>query len=269
MILVRRRWVVYVVVLAAVLIALVGSFLVTPLYRATVTLQLDRQSPDILTFRDLARVDHSWSAYDDFYETQYKIISSNAVARRAVERLGLVSHPSFSVREVTPSLMTRIRSYLPRKGVPVEIDPIDRAAAILRSRLEVSAVRNSQLVRISWVSPQPALAVDVTNGVADAYVQLDMALKYSTTDHATDFLVNQIQSLTLEIAAIEERLQSYGESKGIVSIDQSSNVTIQALKDIAAEWTDAQTKFARARSFRPSADSISNSRSKITCVSSR
>jgi succinoglycan biosynthesis transport protein ExoP len=246
-ILVRRRWVVYVVLLASVIVALLGTFLATPLYRGTVTLQLNRQSPDILTFRDLATVDYSYAAYDDFYETQYKIMASEAVARRAVERMGLVSHPSFSVGDAEPGLVARLKSYLPKKGVLVEVDPVDGAATILRDRLEVSPVRNSQLVRISWISPEPELAANVTNAVADAYVQLNMALEYSTTGHATEFLVNQIQSLKREIAAIEERLQTYGESKGIVSMDQSSNVTMQALKDIATEWTAAQTRFASAK----------------------
>ena len=39
-ILVRRRWVIYLAVAAVFLIALVGSFLSTPLYRATATLQI-------------------------------------------------------------------------------------------------------------------------------------------------------------------------------------------------------------------------------------
>ena len=98
----RRRYVVYLATGAAVLVALVASFLATPLYRATATLQIDRQNPDILTFKDVSAVDYAWSAYTDFYQTQYKILGSDAVARRAVDRLGLVHHKDFSRRRAPP-----------------------------------------------------------------------------------------------------------------------------------------------------------------------
>ena len=61
-VLLRRRWVVYLAVSTLTLVALIGSFLVTPLYRATVTLQIERQNPDVLNIRDLAQVDHSWAS---------------------------------------------------------------------------------------------------------------------------------------------------------------------------------------------------------------
>ena len=65
----RRRWIVYLGVITVGLVALLGSFLTTPQYRATVTLQIERQNPDVLNFRDLGRMDYAWAAYSDFYQT--------------------------------------------------------------------------------------------------------------------------------------------------------------------------------------------------------
>ena len=93
----RRRFVVYLSIGAVALVALLGSLLAVPEYRATTTLQIERQSPDVLSFKDLARTDYSWAAYTDFYQTQYKILSSEAIARKTVERLGLTAHPAFAV----------------------------------------------------------------------------------------------------------------------------------------------------------------------------
>jgi uncharacterized protein involved in exopolysaccharide biosynthesis len=109
----RRRFVVYLAVGAVTAVALVGSFLVTPLYRATTTLQIERQNPEIFTFRDVASVDSSWSAYSDFYQTQYRILSSEAVARKAVTRLGLTSHPDFQGNG--PPLYARVRGLFPAR----------------------------------------------------------------------------------------------------------------------------------------------------------
>lgn len=243
----RRRWVIVLSLTSALLMALVGSFLVTPLYRATVTLQIERQNPDILNIRDLAKLDHSWAAYSDFYQTQYKVIGSMDVARLAVERAGLLSHPAFETEPSEPGLLARLRSLLPQKTVPAEWDPVDVAAAGLLARLEVSPVRNSQLTRVSWTSDDPELAAHVASSIADAYIQFTLESQFNTTDQARDFLIDQIGTLKREIVAIEERLQEYGESKGIVSIDEANNITLQALEDIGDERTAAQTKLARAQ----------------------
>jgi capsular exopolysaccharide synthesis family protein len=245
-ILARRRWVVYPCVVAVTLIALVGSFLVTPLYRSTATLHIERMNPAILDFQDASRTDFAWAAYADFYQTQYRILVSEAVARRAAERLGLTSHPLFDAEERQPGLLARIKSWIPRKRSPVEVQPIDAAAAVVRGSLDVTPVRNSQLVRVTWTSTDPILAADVANAVSDAYMQFNMESRFTTSDQATEFLVDQIGKLKSEIAAIEERLQAYGEQKRIISIDDTSNITLKALSDVAERRTEAQTRLAQA-----------------------
>ncbi len=242
----RRRWVVYLAVATVGTSALVGSFLVTPLYRATVTLQVERQTPEILTFRDLGTVDYSWAAYQDFYQTQYKILASDAVARRAVRRLGLTSHPLFDPTSSRPSLRARLRAMLPSpRSRAAELSPEDVAVARLQTSLEVSPVRNSHLILVSWVSPDPKLAATVANAVGEAYVQFNLQAHTTISDQASEFLVGQIDTLKREIADLEGRLQGYGEAKGIVTIDDSSNITLRALSDVSQRRTEARSVLAQ------------------------
>ncbi|MCP3979795.1 MAG: polysaccharide biosynthesis tyrosine autokinase [bacterium] len=245
-VLVRRRWAVYLTVALFGLVALVGSFLSTPQYRSSTTLQIERHNPEILTFRDLGMTDSNWAAYSDFYQTQYKIISSRSVARRAVEHLQLASHPDLAPGSSKPGLLQRIRSLIPSRTAPVEQDPEDVLAGWLLGKLEVEPVRNSHLVRISWTSTDPELAARVANGIAGAYVAHSMDSLYVTTDHAEEFLLDQIGELKREIARHEERLQDYGESRRIISIDDTNNLTLQALQDFASRRTAAQATLARA-----------------------
>jgi capsular exopolysaccharide synthesis family protein len=240
----RRRWVVYLAVATVTLVALVGSFLSTPLYRATTTLQIERHNPDILTFRDLSQVDYSWVAYSDFFQTQFKILGSEAIARKAAESLDLLSHPDFEPSDEAPGLRARVLSLIPRPGETQPLDPLDAAALRVLAGLEIAPVRNSHLVNVSWVSPEPELAPRVANAVVDAYIQYTLESKFSTSDQAAEFLVDQIGTLRQEITAIEERLQTYGEAKNIVSIDDNSNITLRALSDIAQRRTAAQAVLA-------------------------
>jgi succinoglycan biosynthesis transport protein ExoP len=240
----RRRGVIYVCVASVVLATLIGSFLVTPLYRSTVTAQIERQNPDILNVRELASVDYSWAAYADFYQTQYKILSSDAVARKTVERLGLTSHPRFAAGDAAPSLYGRVRALFPGTIAKLPVDPVEIAAARLRAGLEIAPVRNSHLVLVSWVSPDPTLAADIANSVLDSYIGFSLEAGYKTSDQASEFLVDQVESLKREIASLEGKLQGYGESKRIVSADDEGNITMKALSDISAKRTQARTVLA-------------------------
>ncbi len=250
-ILVRRRWVVYLAVIGLGLLALVLSFLTTPQYRSTTTLQIARRSPEIFNFKDVTTTDYGWAAYSDFFQTQYEIIASGPVARIAAERLELPSHPDFLVTEEQPGWLARVKAMIPRKrGVRVEQDPLDRAASRVRAALEVLPVRNSQLVRISCTDADPNFAATLANAVADAYIHFSIESLYSTTDQAREFLIDQSGKLKREIGAIENRLQEYGESRRIISVSDSTNLTLQALQEISAQRTAAQTAVARAEAAR-------------------
>lgn len=240
----RRRGVIYLCVASVVLATLIGSFLVTPLYRSTVTAQIERQNPDILSVRDVGAVDYSFAAYGDFFQTQYKILASDAVARKTVERLGLVSHPLFAIGDSAPSLYGRLRALLPGTIAKVPTDPVDLAATLVLAGLEISPVRNSHLVQVSWVSPDPMLSAQIANAVVDAYIAFSLEAGYTTSDQASEFLVDQVAGLKREIAELETKLQGYGESKRIVSADDEGNITMKALSDIAAKRTQARTVLA-------------------------
>ena len=246
-ILVRRRWVVYLAVFGVTLIALIGSLLATPEYRATATLKIDRQDPNILNMRDLSRLDYSWNAYSDFYQTEYRVMSSAPVARLAAERLGLNSHRLFDKTDDKPGFIARLNSLIPRRGVKhdIELSPLDVAAARVMRNLQVSPVRRSHLVHVSWIGEDPEIAAELANAVVDAYIRFTIESKYSTTDQAREFLVEQVGTLKTEIQAIENRLQEYGEVKRIISIDGSNNITLRALQDVAVRRTEAQARLAQ------------------------
>ena len=244
-VLVSRRWVLFLIVATHMIVALIGTFVAVPQYRATTTLHIERHSPDIFTFQDLGQSEMSWTSYADFYQTQYKILSSPAVARRAAERLEWTSRPTFHETS-KPGILAQLKGLIPRSTSEVEVDPLDVATAQVLDGLEVVPERNSQLVQVSWVSDDPEWARDVANAVAAAYIEYNIESQFSTTDQAQEFLVDQISKLKREIATIDADLQEYGEQNRILSLDDSNNITLTAVKDTARRRTAAQTRLAEA-----------------------
>jgi len=85
-IMVARRWTILAVLFTVVAATVVWSFSVTPIYEAEVTIQIDRENQNILSFKDVYEVDGS---ADDTLRTQFEVLRSRTLARRVIENLHL------------------------------------------------------------------------------------------------------------------------------------------------------------------------------------
>lgn len=244
----RRRWVVLSctsIVLAAGMITMAFT---TPIYRATATLQIERQGPDILTFKDVVGVDPSYASYQDFYQTQYKILHSRAVIQRAIERLDLLNRPEFLSRRQPPLRRALAAARRVVSGAPLEGDPADRAMSFVEQNLLIEPVRNSQLVRISFDDQDPAFARDLANGIADAYVHFNYELRHGTTRVAKEFLTKEVARVQAEIDTLERKLQEDSQQREILTLDDDAgDISQQALAALNARSIDARGRLAQAQ----------------------
>ena len=106
--------------------------------------------------------------------------------------------------------------------------------------LEINPVRNTSLVEISYVSNTPQLARKVAEAVGATYMRMNTEQKFESVQQASEFLINQITALRGDIEKIRKALQTYGESKGIISTDDASNLTVQKLLRLNTDYTSAQ-----------------------------
>src|SRR5215475_3007857 len=106
-VLLARRWTIFAVFATAVVFTLIFTFKQTPIYQASTTMQIDRENPNILSFKDIYEVDNT---YDDTLQTQYKILESRSLARKVIEELRLDRVEEFAPKPKKDGL---ISSYLP------------------------------------------------------------------------------------------------------------------------------------------------------------
>src|SRR4029453_5622579 len=92
-VLVKRRFIIYSAVILVTGLVTLGSFLSRPMYTATVQLQIENQTPNVLPFEEIMSTYSDFR--DDFYETQSLLIQSRSVARAVVRKLDLTNHELF------------------------------------------------------------------------------------------------------------------------------------------------------------------------------
>src|ERR1051325_5635673 len=65
-VIVVRRWTIFAIVATSVVVTLIYSFKKMPVYQATASIQIDRENPNILSFKDVYQIE---AATDDTLRT--------------------------------------------------------------------------------------------------------------------------------------------------------------------------------------------------------
>ena len=78
-IIVKRRWTVLATLGIVLVTALVGTLLMTPIYRATTTVQIERDTIKVVEVEGLTPTESP--ADRDFYQTQYELLQRRSLAQ--------------------------------------------------------------------------------------------------------------------------------------------------------------------------------------------
>src|SRR2546425_2935295 len=89
----KRRWTAVTAFLIVVMSVLVYTFTATPIYEAHVQILIEKEATNVVSFKEAFEQNQTT---DDYYQTQYKILQSRAVARRTLDALKLWNDPQFN-----------------------------------------------------------------------------------------------------------------------------------------------------------------------------
>ncbi|HEX4823513.1 MAG TPA: polysaccharide biosynthesis tyrosine autokinase [Candidatus Polarisedimenticolaceae bacterium] len=247
----ERRNVVIACLVLVVSFTALFTFLAHPVYRATTTIQIERKTPDSLNFGDTTSSD--FYDYNDFYQTQYKVLQSKTVLKLAAERLDLPNRPEYASRKGSPlgrlvAWGMDLVSGTSAEDRAAASDPWRRAVSFMETRLTVEPVRNSKLVKLTFQDIDKNLCADAANAVADAYEQFNTDTRFTSSSQAREFLTKQVARLQSEIAAEERQLQDYSTKKEILALsDGTQDISQKALGDMNGKLVEAKGRLALAQ----------------------
>lgn len=145
-----RRWTILAVFLTIVTVTFVYTFKQTPIYEAQVSIQIDRENSNVLTFQDIYEVE---TTTDDTLRTQFEVLKSRSLARRVIETLHLDQNEEFQQQK--PSIVQTYVADVRRLFLPVApskdtSDPLQPIIDEYLRRLHVSPVPRARLATDSF-----------------------------------------------------------------------------------------------------------------------
>lgn len=231
-----HRWVVVGVLFAVLATSLILTLLSTPIYRALATIQI---KPDTIKVVKSEGVTSADAPYDrDFYQTQYELLRSRTLALRVIQDAQLVQQPGFGGKAASQASKPSPSETLARQHAAV--------GAVLGA-LSIEPVRNSQLVRINFDSPDPQLAARVANAYADAFITSNIEGRFDATAYAKKYLEQRLAELQGKLEDSEKELVTFAEAQQIVSVGQDTpSLSAQNLSELNGMLAKAQADRIRA-----------------------
>ncbi len=243
-VLVRRRWTVIYFFLFVVAAAVVATFLMTPVYRSTLVMQIEREAAKVVEFQDVTP-DESGSDARDFYQTQYQLLQSRALANRVIGELDLAANPAFMEadgRSIIGALVNGIAGGSSDDGGG---DGRGRAPDLEQrflANLTVEPVRNSRLVRLHFDSTDPALAAKVVNSLAKNFINTTLERRFDASSYAKNFLAERIKQVRANLEDSEQALAVYAQEREIIDLDEKQGFLLQKIKDLNLKLVDAEAE---------------------------
>jgi capsular exopolysaccharide synthesis family protein len=229
----RRRGLAFLIFLLILAAGTARVVLQRPVYQATAQILIERQIPSVLEFEQHPRTSQAW---DDFYQTQYRLLQSRLLARQVVERIGLLHDPEFG----GPRSTTEVSAA--RQATPGASPVMEQAIDAFLAALGIEPIRDSQMVAVSFLAGRPELAAQAVNTLAEAYIQQTLEFRYRVSAEAGSWLTDEANEQARKVQAAEAALQEFKEKEGLVSIDERRTLVEQRLKDLGSALTAAKTR---------------------------
>ncbi len=236
----RRRYTAVSAFVLVVTAVVVYTFTQTPIFQARTQLLIEPDNPNVVSFKEVVENDKSNT---DYYQTQYKMLQSRALARRTLDAAALWNHPLFAGTGAAAKGVAQSSPAPATAGQPApETAAQSRAIDAFLSRLTVSPIRNSRLVDVKFDSPDAELSARVANTLARAYIDQNMEFRFLSSKEASDWLGQRLSEQRQQVEASEQALQKYREQTDSVSLEDKQNIVVQRLADLNAAVTKAKTE---------------------------
>jgi uncharacterized protein involved in exopolysaccharide biosynthesis len=212
----KHRWLMTGIFLLTVLTAAIWTFVQVPIYEAVATILIEPEPPKVLNIQDV--VPMGGASDRNFYPTQYEIMKSRPVLERAAAALSA------------------------KKRAGSAGGSSDDATARLSGAVVIEPRRNTRLVLIKVEGPDPALAAEQANAVANAYAKYNVELKLKGARDAISWLTEEAGRLRAKTEESSQALQNYRVKTGILGMQEQRQITAAKIMDFNKAFLEAQAQ---------------------------
>jgi polysaccharide biosynthesis transport protein len=257
----KRKWLVVVIAAIATTLVMVEVFRTPSVYRASNRIEVAKDTPVIVTAKDqVIQFEDS-----DNLNTKKVIFKSRPLLEDVVVLLKLDQNPKFvesmrkksvtdAIREIGGRVSGKVlgdetkqadsmiasQTVIMQERTPDESQRLGPYVNILRSKLNVETMPETNILEISFEHTDPALTADIVNTAAKNFVDRTFERRTSNFSSTSNWLDRSTRELRAKVQQAEQALADYTKRNGIFSTDGKGGLTTDKLTGLHSEALKAE-----------------------------
>ncbi len=182
-------------------------------------------------------------------QSELAVMQSNDLAARVIEQLRLTENPIFIAKS---SQNSGWRSKLISWGL-LDSDPSQTPEQValdeFTDSISVYPLPLSNVIGIKYNAPEPKVAAEIANAVAETYVRSTQELQADSTVATREWLAAQIEDLRRKVSTADAEVERYRSEQGLLQ-GENSRLGAQEISELNSQITlaEAAKSEAEARS---------------------
>ncbi len=240
-IILKHKLVIGACVAIALAVGVAATLLMTPIYTAGATLQIDRETARVVAGQDV-QPEEQMAAGEEFFQTQYGLLRSRSLALRVMQSLGLDRSDAFlKVMGVKPGGTSRDAR-------------INKVVTVLQKYENVVPTRGSRLVSVSFDSPNPDLSAQIANSFAENFIAANLDRRFESSSYARDFLQSRLAEVKGKLEQSERELTAYASAQQIINVSDQDKDPSGTRSLAVSDLTALDAALSNAKAARISAE---------------
>ena len=257
-VLIRRKWLILLIVLILTGLILWVLLQLTPRYIATAEIVFDAQPSPMVDFQAALTGKPQDEAA---ILSEIEIIKSRKLAHKVVYKLELDTNPEFNAslreeNEVASAIRGALRYVLNmiKREPPSQIlsaeqirqRELERVVDAFLERVSVARQGESRVVKVTFESENSELAATGANAIVELYLLERLEGRYDTVQRASNWLADQVLKLREKVEASEESVEQYRQRYGLLRGEQYT-LLAEEISDLNAQLTEARVELTQAQ----------------------
>jgi len=219
------------------------------IYSSTAVLLLKPEQAKVLSLDEVfSDKSHAFK----YFNTQREIIQSRRILDKLIDELQLDNHSSASQKKANEkSWVNSLKNVIGVEDTQPskELSATEKRYKIinrLRKQLNIEAVPNSNLIKLSFQSTSAEMTAKMANSLSQIYMRDIMESRLSDTQKATSWMRERAASLKKTLEESENKLQKFVERSGLINTGEGGqrSLTAQELTALTTRTLKARSKLA-------------------------
>ncbi|MCU0884443.1 MAG: GumC family protein, partial [Beijerinckiaceae bacterium] len=188
-----------------------------------------------------------------YLESQARVIASDSIKRRVIDRLDLALDPDFGGRRA--GLAERLGLSAGPSGP--QRDPVLTALDVMDKQVQVRRGERTFVIDITAISSEGPKSARIANAMAEAYLDDQSIVRSESATRASASLTARLSELRERVRLAEDKVEKYRAANNLVGAsgklvtEEQLAVSNMQLTQARARLADAQAKFDQVRIVRP------------------